>query len=771
MNKELLIKKIMSGEVVLITGAGFSADLKDFYGDHLPIGTSLAKEIWPLVFGSEPFDDSTSLSEIFQLALDESKIGLKEQLDKIFHVDPNSLPQRFNIWYQFPWKAVYTLNVDDSTDIIANQLADHMNIISTFSDSLANLKSNRLNVIHLNGRIDDFPNVTFTVDDFNDRMLNDSAIYSQFITDISTNHVLVIGSKLEEPPLWYHLRKREIQSHRKEMRPKSWYVSPNINITKRKTLQKLNFEFIDDNEEEFYEEYLHPNIINLRPEHYPENQVKKLPYSLVNELLEESRTKESFKDFLLGNAPTILDVTRGYAVEFDQDKDLIIKIQRMQTSAIILGTAGSGKTTSLLRIAVLLHAEGYKIGWMDSETSEHSSFGEILDSLKELDFILIDDFDRFSEQGEQILNRCKEYDTKIIVAMRHHRYIGLEYERKQLFEIKHILHELSPDDASNLIKALAAAHRLGALEGRSHQEQLKSFLRDSDRQLIVCLKEAVSGRKFDDIIADECEELRNVDEFIYIFVCLSMTLDGYLPSRDEIFTVGAMAEYTPEEVDSSLKKLLKSRILIMQNFKILARHRVISESSIRYYKSAGKLPKAVSTIIKFFYSKSDPIDPGSSKHGRLYIRLIKHDTIQNLVGTVGGREVYSNVEEILSPQSHFWLQRGSFETSYGDYHKANTFLNQAAGKSPEDIQIKTAKYYLSLIQSFQNRKKLGETENCLSILSELLPIAMEAHNSPHSCEVFIDFSLKLLKSKPPLEVAERIRLKDNEAYSKVLPAA
>lgn len=86
---------LLGGRAILVTGAGFSKGAVDINGDDLPLGRELAEQIWPIAFGNDPFDDSSSLGEIFRLANRKAGGLLKQHLDLVFTVDRNRLPNRY----------------------------------------------------------------------------------------------------------------------------------------------------------------------------------------------------------------------------------------------------------------------------------------------------------------------------------------------------------------------------------------------------------------------------------------------------------------------------------------------------------------------------------------------------------------------------------------------------------------------------------------------------------------------------------------------------
>ncbi len=60
-----LAEQVSKGKIGLFTGAGFSMDAKDHSGISLPSGAGLAREIWSIVYPNEPYEEDSSLADLF----------------------------------------------------------------------------------------------------------------------------------------------------------------------------------------------------------------------------------------------------------------------------------------------------------------------------------------------------------------------------------------------------------------------------------------------------------------------------------------------------------------------------------------------------------------------------------------------------------------------------------------------------------------------------------------------------------------------------------
>lgn len=67
------------GELILFTGAGFSAGAKDRSGRSVPTVGELKRELWQLCYLTDAYDDASSLGDLYAAALRKSKSPVAER--------------------------------------------------------------------------------------------------------------------------------------------------------------------------------------------------------------------------------------------------------------------------------------------------------------------------------------------------------------------------------------------------------------------------------------------------------------------------------------------------------------------------------------------------------------------------------------------------------------------------------------------------------------------------------------------------------------------
>ncbi|WP_146079647.1 hypothetical protein [Rathayibacter sp. AY2B7] len=761
-----LLRAVLSGEAILLTGAGFSRGLKDLDGDSLPTGFGLAKSIWPIAFGDEAFDDNSSLALIYEASLRASRKLLGEQLERHFRVDRSSIPKRYGSWFDFPWHKIYTLNVDDLDDAIASKPGhDRLQIISALTSTPGELRQGRTPIVHLNGRLDEFPKLTFTPAEFAGRTVRSDPWYAEFVSDLATRHVIVVGSVLDEPPLWHYLELRGSLGDKKELRPKSWLVSPSLDRARQAVLQRLNFDLELATEEQFFEKYLKPELPRLAEKVKAlQNRptVGMLDFQRVDELVRNAKTGNA--DYLLGRAPVWGDVVQGFAAEFESDADLTAAIDAVTHGVVTLhGSAGSGKTTSLMRAAAVLANRGDRVFWISADSEE--SFGNIRQAARkaEPDYLFIDDVDRFATDASNLIQGLLNENVGLVIVLgvSSHRFVQLDYEKLIPSDSVIELMQLTDQDAEHLIDELERGKRLGVLVNKTRDQKINAVTRSAQRQLLVTLIEATSGEDFHAKVARECDDLDPASMTVYGVICMAVTADSQGLSKQDILV--AAYDFQPNEVLEALRHLEVSHLLTVTERSLYqARHRVIADSAVAHFRNEGLLSRWTVRIIFLLASKYDATSGRRSRYKKLLIRFLSHERLKKLLGdTAQVQRVYGDVEEWLSREFHYWLQRGSFETTYGDLPSAENFLNSARTLSPDDVWSETAWSLLLMKKALNAPGTTQATIWASEAESILLGILAETTRStPHTMVVYLRYMLRWLQSAK-LGVEEQRHLRED----------
>jgi hypothetical protein len=517
-------------------------------------------------------------------------------------------------------------------------------------------------------------------------------------------------------------------------------------------------------EAEFYSEYLLPSLDTLRiAADAKANRVEQADSSYIIDVasvIASAPTGDA--NFLLGREPTWGDVHNGYAAEFEWDTALISELRsRSDGTVLIHGDPGCGKTTSLMRAAAVLAADGNTVLWISRETAKGpvQIRKEIIE--REPDYIFIDEIDRFGESTPGFIEGLgSKLLTAVVVG-------GIRTRRLRFLEITDRLQSvtlfpappLSDSDAIQLINALDRGNRLGALLSLSALDRIDRITKRAGRQLLVSMIEATSGRQFHDKIASECRDLAGIDLAAYGVVCCAHAADNQFLTRDDVLLA---IDASNNEGVRALASLVTGNQLVSATGRIKTRHRVIAESAVDYFREDGRLQTWTEHLLFLFAVKYEPADMKRGRYGRLLIRFLNHDFLKDLLGSsVSVQTVYGSLESVLSKEFHFWLQRGSFEIEVGDLDKAETFLLQARALRPDDIKLDTAWSYLQMKRALKSPSSSQSNSLAFEALSVLESVMQRAPDrSPHTYHVYLTQGIKWLQNAP-LGPQEKRELREN----------
>jgi hypothetical protein len=726
--KQRLASQMSRGEIILFTGAGFSLSAFNRGGNSLPSANRLREILWAIAFPNDPIDDVSSLADVFEVAMSRAGTRIGQILKEEFAVDSSTLPDVYSTWFSIPWARIYTLNIDDLDDAVqrAFELPRQIQSISALTDGLPTDTSGDLLSIHLNGRANDYPQVTFSQRQYGERTARPDPWYQHLVTDLSGHPILFVGTVLDEAPLWQNIELRRGRDRRtREMRPGSYLVTPSLSTARRAMLEGFNVQLIEMTQEEFATEVLE-TIGAEKQRGFEAITSRRAAQSGVGALQKISELRNqpntATGEFLLGREPMWADLMDGTAVKREFETELKTQIEDSRARVILLtGTAGSGKSTTMMRLALEYHAEGKNVLWLN--TDRDLRLTTLRNQIREANasVIGIDNADNFGTQTGPFLANLAEGnpDLLVIASMRSTRFDRLEVQNRLegLPNLLYTIPYLEDSDIGLLLDALTRAGRLGQLRGKTRFQQEEAFRNQAGRQLLVAMIQATSGERFEEKIDRECRELGNELGLIYAIVAIATNLRTYITKEEILLASGSSSNNTLNQIQS----LLNQRLLVDYGTnQIRLRHRVVADRALEYYRIEGQLREPVKGLLWTMATKVYSEDSTFSREAKLLRSLISHERMINLTSDrETPRQAYAAVEGLLDWNYHYYLQRGSYEVETGDLNLAKNFLEQARSLAPGDHMVQTEWAYMSLKRAAQNATAIDAKERAEEAMQEL----------------------------------------------------
>ncbi len=200
-------------------------------------------------------------------------------------------------------------------------------------------------------------------------------------------------------------------------------------------------------------------------------------------------------------------------------------------------------------------------------------------------------------------------------------------------------------------------------------------------------------------------------------MAIATSLRSYL-TKDEIL-LGI--NDSSNEALNRIQQLINQKLLVeLAGYQIRVRHRVVADRAIDYYRNQGQLRDPIQGLLWAIATKSHRQLAKYSRERKLLTRLLNHEFMINITSDKSTpREAYALVEDILSWDYHYYLQRGSYEVEIGDLDLAKNFLDQARAMASDDYMVQTEWAYMTLKRAAMNASSVGAADRANEAFQEL----------------------------------------------------
>jgi hypothetical protein len=499
----------------------------------------------------------------------------------------------------------------------------------------------------------------------------------------------------------------------RELRPRSYLVTPALDRARQALLTEFNVVWVPMTGEELTNQILD----QMRPA--ARQGLEKLSVlgpgtrsdaPALPEVARLATDPMRGTEFLIGQEPIWADLQSGRAIEREYDNTLwdgisgSLRRSTRRGAVAITGTAGSGKSTALMRVCLRLVAEGVRVGWID-RVSE-IGLREIRACMRRDDapeVLAVDDADVYGSSLAPLVREIAIGDRSplVIVAVRAGKLDRVlnPLVLSEIFVSEFSIPHLTDNDITGLLEVLDKANRLGILKGKSWEEQQQAFREYAGRQILVAMLQATSGGRFQEKIIGEMAELETDAKMIYALVAVSTAFRFGL-SRDEVLIASGDRS---NELLNVLDRLISRHILVAaHDGSVWARHRLIAEILLGELQTTGQLADVLSGLALVAAAKVTPSLQRSARPWRILRSILNHEFLHRTIGKEAAQNLFGEMEKLLSFDSHYWLQRGSLEVEFGDLGLAENFLNQAISLAPDDPFVQNEQAYMLFRKATDN---------------------------------------------------------------------
>lgn len=747
-----IANKIASGEAILFLGAGASMASKRADGGALPNGRQLKETISEKM--SLSIDDDDTLADVVAVA--------GKRYDELVSILNNyfkgcSPSEEYKILRDYPWKRIYTLNIDDSFENTGNSTPSYAQklILTHRNDYLPSTESlENVFYVKLNGDINKPDNgFIFTSEDYGEESANTSNWYDEVGRDFARKTFIFIGTQLDEPT-FQHM----VQRYKNRISGpynKSYLIVPKISDAKKGRFESENIKIIENNLTDFVSK-----LVSMIPGGISANEVinKKYPWLtkkglstrdvellsevliISSETLRGPKVKDnSFREFYEGFKPTWEDIVDQVPAQLNFLPEIIGSVKTVNPGKIILvkGNAGSGKTTALMQAAISVANDG-RVYYL-KYSSDLKRTVSILNEIENSNYYL------FIERISPFINEIKEIQKNKLLS----KAIIFTAERSGVWESRIVEHleensyisfdisKINRVDASKILKKLEEFGDFSRLRKIKEKNRIDEIYKKTSGQLLIGLLEATTGEGYQNLIRKDYHNLSQDSERHLVALIALATANG---SRSSSETLSIAMQYLGFNSDISSYFLSLKGIVVVNKDNYELRHSVYAETILKNIVDKNKLMDVILAYLKAFSKFSPPIVSNLSRSDQLVFKALINAKYLTFLLASDKRviEIYKGCEKLYEQDGLFWLQYGRALRMHKDHEGAFKKLKIAKAVWDGSAQIMHALAQQKMIMVI-----LKKVPNPLEVMRE----AIDEFRQLESME-------KIVKAYPIVTLAE-----------------
>ena len=736
----LLLEKILRGEVILFTGAGFSLGAKVRKDDIPSTSVLMDKIIDELIEEKDEVNVSRinarkTFQQICQMAINRvTENTFNEFLVRTFkNTTPDEFHYKFN---KVNWKSIYTLNIDDIIETIYKDTDIEVQEYDTKIQPIEYVGDKILKYYKLHGSVNNkSEGFVFASTQYLNKLTLKETSYNfiQFSNSLYHDTICMIGTNLNEIDLEVYIEKFNKGMGIQLPKEKIYYINRTIYQEDISELERRNVTCIQETAESFIDkviEYAKMNQIKLNEKESLSGLkiVKKI--DLIEKLnslgfCQESNLFHKFEEntilnhkpihFYTGFEPKWIDIISNSDAILENTEMIINDISNNTSFNIflLLGKSGNGKTTSLSRIINNYSSNNDYIVISHNQEKElnDNTSKELAKTINRSEKNIIMTFDDGSWSFNFISNVYKDIDeskkVSIIISSRIPEYYR---EMRNLNNIPSSIYNfdenISKENAKRIVIKLEEKGYLGKLARfNTLDNQIKHFLlniKKEQNDLFTCLINSTDGEGHYSKLNKNIESnMLKKDNALFLIVLAIFDSFGSYPLPLQLF------------FNIFEKDIVNLRGIVEECSDLLNHNHMEDYKDLNFYvKPRGQF---VTTKIKSLYMKqhkkedifeitkkilvylSTNYNINSQKSKNIYTQVTHSLLISKLYFKNFGikdKEIfdtfYHSLSQNFNNNSDFWLQYAKMEMKLKGLASSKIHLEQASALNPYSYKIRHA---------------------------------------------------------------------------------
>ena len=544
-----MVDRISAGQCILFVGAGLTQSCEDDRGIKGPSATELARLVSTRFLGRNEVQDNLSLAADYSLAFHTKYDVASFIRGQLGGLKPS--PAALTI-PQMPWKAIYTTNYDLVIEKAYEAVGNPIQLVQPIYSNLTPLSSlpdGSIPIYKLHGCISriDSPDSPLAITHGEMAKSRDKRrrLFRRFSDDLSEYTVFyvgysrtdtffqdIIGDIIDESGGVDGLRRSfAITPGAKEYEKLAWERNRKISLINTDAEECL--PWLKDSVSVYAksEQAKDISLEGALPEapQLAREDIKAIRDQYAFPLEEMQLGLADAEDFYKGNEAQWADIAVDHDSRRELGEEVILTFVEDVDAAqlrttVIFGEAGSGKSTLLKRIAAdLLNDWALPVVFVRNQRSlDYAVLRPLIQALGTRLYVGVDDIADRVQELEDFINAARR-DKAAVTILGCARLNEWSYKNQShglTFDNSFDLQYLTTPEIDALLQKLEITGQLGILAQQTQTERRQAFIRRADRQLLVALREATEGKRFDQIIQDEYTAIPEESaQEAYLLVC------------------------------------------------------------------------------------------------------------------------------------------------------------------------------------------------------------------------------------------------------------
>lgn len=662
------LSALRAGQYNLLLGAGASADSTNAFG-ALPIGDQFKDELCDLTGANRKH----SLQRVYSLLSDDQ---IEKCVTKRFLNCKPGPTAKFLC--NFLWRRIFTWNIDDVLENAYNIPYPKQELVSLHyndefrdADSLA-----QLTIVHLHGSVlTPDKGYVFSREQYVDQIQTVNPWMAVLSSYICSEPMIISGTSLDEVDLDHYLSFRTTLTAREDRAPSIFVTREDDAITasicrKHSLLHFKGYtsDFMEHCSEVLpnpptHEELLPAEAQKLLPEGPERSAVMAFhsDFEIVPGIAAKS-SNTMMSRFPYGHEPTWqdlashLDIARPIVPEIVGKTEMLLRDDELPAMLLIIAQqAGSGKTTTLRRVAFELAGRGILTLMCSALSRIGRATSSLLDLIDDPVVIVVDNFADQATAISNILDQIERKDLVIIGAERLYRNSYLKSVLSDHFFETTDDPKLSANEVDNLIDKYFQIGGIGDHRILKNRREYFNKL-SGDPIAIACCRILKNFQPLERIVEDlvgDADE-RDLDRFLCVAIARHCFMGGVRHSllATTLNSSGLAAQFEPESILPLAYYGQGATYVVPENTTLS--ERVLSHVAAEDKPRLFRIFVALANGIAPFVNRRSIIR--RAPEARLAGRLFDYDdVVQRLLGELS-EQFYHDIKPTWQWNSRYWEQ-------------------------------------------------------------------------------------------------------------------